>query len=134
MQTAAKLGIGLGVAAATAGTVAWSKVAYEDAVHDRNNDRNSLVNIGLWVGTVGAGGAGALALRVARPAAPWLFGASALMGVNAFASAAAAENGWEKSGIAYCNFGFCNRTAGAEHGAPSIYLGRPNPLEKSVEE
>lgn len=129
MQPAAKIGIGLGVAAATAGTATWAKIAYDDAANDRNNDRNSLVNIGLWVGTVGAAGAGVVAQRMHSPAAPWLYAASALLGVNAFASAATAESGWEKSGIAYCNFGFCNRTAGAEHGAPSIYLGRPNPLD-----
>ena len=51
------------------------------------------------------------------------------MGVNAFASAATAEAGWERAGVAYCNYGFCNRTAGEQYGAPSIYVGRPNPLD-----
>ena len=128
MQTAAKVGIGLGVAAATAGTVAWAKVAHDDAAHDRNNDRNSIVNMTLWGGTVGAGAAGLVARRMSSPVAPWLYAASALMGVNAFASAASAEHGWEQAGVAYCNYGFCNRTAGTKHGAPPVYLGQPNPL------
>lgn len=130
MQTAAKVGVGLGAAAVTAGTLAWAKIAHDDAARDRNNDRNSIVNMSLWGGTVGTGAAGLIARRVAPAAAPWLFAASALMGVNAFASAASAEHGWEQAGVAYCNYGFCNRTAGTEHGAPSIYLGRPNPLDE----
>ena len=127
MQTATKVGLGLG-AAALVGTAAWGRVVYDDAVHDRNNDRNSLVNMGMWFGTVGAGGAGLVARKVAPAAAPWLFGATALMGVNAFVGAAAAESGWERSGIAYCNYGFCNRTAGEQHGA-GTYLWGDNPLD-----
>lgn len=130
MQAAAKVGIGVGVAAATGGTVAWAKTAYDDAARNRNNDRNSLVNIGLWAGTIGAGGAAIVAQRMKHASSPWLYASAALLGVNAFASAATAEAGWERAGVAYCNFGFCNRTAGTEHGAPPVYLWWPNPLDR----
>lgn len=126
MRTAVKVGIGL--AAATAGTAAWAKVNYDDAVHSRNNDRNSLVNMALWIASPTAGIAGLAARRLAPPAAPWLFGAAGLMGINAYAGAATLETGWERGGVSYCNYGFCNQTAGDDHDTPTVYVGRPNPL------
>jgi hypothetical protein len=128
MQAAAKVGIGLGVAAATAGTLAWGKANYDDAVANRHNDRNALVNMGLWFGTVGAGAASGVAHFKAKGAAPWLYGATALLGANAFLGAATLENGWERSGTAYCNYGICNRVAQDRYDTSSFYLGRPNPM------
>jgi hypothetical protein len=128
MQLAAKIGVGIGIAAAAAGTATWAKVVYDDAAHDRNNNRNSVANLALWGGAVVAGVAGIVARRVAPPAAPWLFASAALLGVNALASAATAEQGWADAGISYCAIGVCNRTAVDKHGAPSIYFG-PNPLD-----
>ncbi|MCB0879270.1 MAG: hypothetical protein KDC46_09860 [Thermoleophilia bacterium] len=128
MLAATKLGIGAGAALAV-GTAVLAKITYDDAAHNRNNDRNAIINMAFWGGTVGAGAASIAAHRFAKGAAPWLYGATALLGANAFAGAAAMESGWERSGIAYCRYGFCNRTAGDRYGAPSIWVGRDNPLD-----
>lgn len=91
MQPSTKIGIGVGGAVAEAGT-AFSPVVYGDAVHNRNNDRNSLVNMALWFGTLGVAGGGAIAHFRSTAVAPWLLTAAGL-GVAAGAGAKAAEFG-----------------------------------------
>ncbi len=128
MQTRTKIGLAVG-GALMAGNVAWGKVVYDDAVAGRHDDRNSLVNIGAWVGTVGLSAATTVAWHTNHRSMPALMGASMLVTANAFIGAWAAEKGWDESGRAYCNYGFCNNVAGREHDAGAVYLWGPNPLE-----
>jgi hypothetical protein len=129
MMLGTKLGIGIGATAAALGA-ASSKVVYDDASHDRHNDRNSLVNMGLWFSCLGAAGAGAIAHFTHNPVAPWLLSAAGL-GVAAGVGAKAAEAGWTSAGVAYCGFGICNIEAREQHGASMVYVGR-NPLDRAA--